>query len=131
MLFIQEAGFTVELDQIGGACADDLTRRIEAECLRASQTSRLGYMCISQEWRGRVWLIEYWADGDVIRLWSIHPDPCLVTIRTLPGSRRPCLFCACEPRSSSRHIAVPPLGISPVFAGLWFNDVDNDQEPES
>jgi hypothetical protein len=71
MHFIQEAGFTVELDGIAKGCVDDLTRDVEKACRCASRNACCPYGFVQLEWDGAVCLIWYCVNGDTVTLVSI------------------------------------------------------------
>lgn len=73
MHFIQENGFTCELDQI--ECdrygVDILTRRIEESCWGALRGTGALNGCVRVNWEGNVFLVWYCANGDIVTLRSI------------------------------------------------------------
>ena len=72
MQFIQETGFSFELDQIACVHAiDDLMRRIEHS---VACTAGTNYGCIRLAWNGQPYLVWYCVNGDIVTLRSIASD---------------------------------------------------------
>ena len=72
MHFIQETGFSFELDQIAGESAiDELTQRVEVVCQRAVEDASIchGYGCL--EWGGELYVFWYCINGETVTLRSI------------------------------------------------------------
>lgn len=75
MRFIQENGYTFELDQIAGdkRCVDHLTRLIEESCrLRYGMITGDGTLSIC--WKEKAYLVWYCATGDLVTLVSVMTE---------------------------------------------------------
>ena len=71
MHFIQEAGFSVELEVTAGRLVDDLARDVERACWCGSQTPQIGYGVALVNWDGKRLLTWYYVNGDTVTLLSI------------------------------------------------------------
>jgi hypothetical protein len=70
--FVQETGFTCELDQLeNGQDIDALTRCVEEACWRDTRTEQERCGCARVRWGGSEFLVWYCANGDMVTLRSI------------------------------------------------------------
>ena len=75
MYFIQEIGFSFELDQIAsdGSHIDALTLHVEESCRCTIRGAEWGYGCTRVNWNGKIFVAWYCVNGDIVTLRSIIP----------------------------------------------------------